>query len=57
MQGKAEFSEKVEKQFKSIFELMKEFGIKPSLREFIDLCPRISPRLFTIASSSLKSPD
>ncbi|CAD8077776.1 unnamed protein product [Paramecium primaurelia] len=46
----------VDEQKTTIFQLIQRNNIKLNLAQFIELCPRISPRLFTIASSNIKSP-
>ncbi|CAK56687.1 unnamed protein product (macronuclear) [Paramecium tetraurelia] len=55
-EGKAGFQNLVDNMKTTIYQLIKENNIKLNLAQFIELCPRISPRLFTIASSNLKNP-
>ncbi|CAD8077780.1 unnamed protein product [Paramecium primaurelia] len=55
-EGKKEFQQMVDEQKTTIFQLIQRNNIKLNLAQFIELCPRISPRLFTIASSNIKSP-
>jgi len=55
-EGKEEFKNSIEKKMVTLFDLLKEYNIKPTLLEFVNLTPRISPRLFTISSSNLLSP-
>ncbi|CAD8086385.1 unnamed protein product [Paramecium sonneborni] len=55
-EGKKEFQQIVDIQKITIFQLIQKNNIQLNLAQFIELCPRISPRLFTIASSNIKSP-
>lgn len=55
--GKKEFETEIHQKQKGIFVLLKEYEIVPTLEQFVELCPRINPRLFTISSSDLKNPE
>ncbi|KAL4472596.1 hypothetical protein ABPG74_018545 [Tetrahymena malaccensis] len=55
--GKKEFDSEIYQKKKCLFDLLKEYQIVPTLEQFVDLCPRISPRLFTISSSDIKNPE
>ncbi|EGR27716.1 hypothetical protein IMG5_190720 [Ichthyophthirius multifiliis] len=56
-EDKGQFQIEILNKRKTLFDLMKEYQIVPNLDQFIQLCPRISPRAFTIASSNLDHPD
>lgn len=56
-QGKAEFKSWIKEAQRSVFELFINFpSVKPSLRAFIHIMPRLQPRAYTIASSALVQP-
>lgn len=57
VEGKNDYVNEIEKQKRTIFSIIQQYQLKVNLVQFIELCPRISPRLFTIASSSLKHPN
>jgi NADPH-ferrihemoprotein reductase len=51
-QGKEEFDKLVEGEHKTLIDILKEYKIKLTLDQFIELSARIAPRYYTIASSS-----
>lgn len=55
--AKEEYAETISKPQMSVVELLQEFpSIKPPLGAFLELVPRLQPRLYTIASSALVQP-
>lgn len=54
--GRPVFEAEIEKKQKTIFELIQDLKIVPTLAEFIEITNNLAPRLFTIASSNLRFP-
>ena len=56
-EGKAEYEVQVNSRMRGLIDLIEAFDVKLSLENLIQVSGPIMPRLYTIASSSKKSPD